>query len=77
MTVLKMSTLPNKEKHAEGMYVLMLLQELVQFQGVSTAHSGWVTIISGGGGSVGEGTARYLSLSSIAMKPSAEQEKSR
>ena len=55
----------------------MLLQELVQFQDVSTSYSGWVTIIIGGGGSVGEGMARYFSLPSIAMKPSAEQEKSR
>ena len=39
--------------------------------------SGWVTTISGGGGIVGEGTARYFSLLSIAMKPSAEQENSR
>ena len=29
----------------------MLLQELVQFQGVSTSLSGWVTTIIGGGGS--------------------------
>ena len=29
----------------------MLLQELVQFQGISMSLSSWVTIISGGGGS--------------------------
>ena len=39
--------------------------------------SGWVTIISGGGGSVGEGMARCCSLLSFDKKPSAEQEKSR
>ena len=51
-----MSTLPNITH--EEMYVILLLHELVSFQGVLTSLSGWVTTIIGGGGSVGEGTAR-------------------
>ena len=40
--------------------------------------SSWVTTIIGGGGSVGEGTARYFSaLLVFAEKPSAAKEKSR
>ena len=66
-------TLPNIT-HAVVMYVIRVF---VQFRGVSSSLSGWVTTIIGGGGSVGEGTARCFSLPSIAMKPSAEQEKSR
>ena len=71
----KMSTLPNIAH--EEMYVILLLHKLVSFQGVSTSLSGWVTTIIGGGGSVGEGTARYFSLLVFAEKPSAEKENSR
>ena len=40
--------------------------------------SSWVTTIIGGGGSVGEGMARYFSsLLVFAMKPSAAKENSR
>ena len=70
-----MSTLPNIAH--EEMYVILLLHELVSFQGVSVSLSVWVTTIIGGGGSVGKGTARYFSLLVFTEKPSAEKENSR
>lgn len=55
------------------MYIIMLLQELVQFMSLS----GWVTTISGGEDNVGEGEGRHFSFLSFGGKALFGKEKSR